>query len=233
MKHLLFIFLIGLSPKLALGQSEPDKECLSKVVIQSSRADYVYPGDNYIAIALPGVSMDTCVVSIEGGPAIKKIDCNSYIITVKSEPVLDPEQALIPEFLVMIKNLAGQIIGQQKFIVYNFPPPIAFLGNKYHGGEIVYNKFNDQKLLNAVMDYHYTKYCYNCEVISFSLIRITKDRITTIAQNKGPYFNAEVGGMVQRAEPGDTYMFSDILSKCPLSIGETVSNILKFYILDQ
>ena len=232
-KQLIFLLVLCLSPKFVLGQSRPEQKCLSKVAIQNSRSNFVYPGKNYVTIALPGVIMDSCIVSIEGRPTIKKEECNSYIITVPIDSIIDPELALIPEFLVVVKNKTGEVIGQQKFIVYNFPPPIAIFGNKYHGGELFYKKFNTQKLLNTVMDYHYTRHRYNCEVISFSLIRITKDKITTVAQNKGPYFQADVGEMVQCAEPGDTYIFSDILSKCPPSIGETLSNNLTFHISDQ
>lgn len=68
-----------------------------------------------------------------------------------------------------------------------------------------------------------------CEVVSYSIVRISKDNKVERAENTGARYGSSAQQIVQNAGSGDVYVFSHILAKCP---GDTAPRVLKNVVID-
>lgn len=54
-----------------------------------------------------------------------------------------------------------------------------------------------------------------CDIVEYSLIKISKDGVVQRAQNTGGKFNNSLRPLIDSAQPGDIYWFRKILCRCP------------------
>lgn len=54
-----------------------------------------------------------------------------------------------------------------------------------------------------------------CDIVEYSLIKISKDGVVQRAQNTGGKFNDSVRPLIDSALPGDIYWFRKIMCRCP------------------
>ena len=147
--------------------------------------------------------------------------------------MLDPENPEEdPEVWIAVKDGHGRLLAKQKFMILDFPAPIASLDGKYEGrAPLEANKFRECSFLKTAMDLSLTGYCSDCKVLSFTVIHVSKDEKSTELQNNGLYFNESVKSLIQKAVPGDMFLFTDITSHCGVGIiKEKMSNALIFNI---
>lgn len=98
------------------------------------------------------------------------------------------------------------------FRIKTFPDPGVYLGSKT-GGKMGVGEFRAQHgiyapILNMDID-------ANCEMISYQLIRISGKEDPVTIDNTGPRFGPAAQNLVDRAIPGDIYVFEDIRVMCP------------------
>ncbi|WP_373549139.1 GldM family protein [Haliscomenobacter sp.] len=59
-----------------------------------------------------------------------------------------------------------------------------------------------------------------CDIIEYSIIKISKDGLVQRAKNTGGKFNDSIRPLIDSAQPGDIYWFRKILCRCPGNIAE-------------
>ncbi len=59
-----------------------------------------------------------------------------------------------------------------------------------------------------------------CDIVEYSIIKISKDGVVQRAKNMGGRFNDSIRPLIDSAQPGDIYWFRKILCRCPGNIAE-------------
>jgi hypothetical protein len=231
MKKIIFTLWMFFSAQILPGQNASD--CPRTMVVQNHRHHFLYPGANYLSISIPGILIDTCTISLLGPATIESSNCSDIYFFIHLKPIVDPENpAEEPEVWIEVKDAQGNILAKQKFVIVDFPAPIAFLDGKFSGRvPLEASKFKECSFLKTNMDHLLTGYCSDCKVLSFTVIQVGKDGKSMVLQNIGPYFNAGVKSLIQKAAPGDMFLFTEITSECGVGIiKEKISNALVFKI---
>lgn len=229
MKKVRLALLVFFYVQILQGQDATD--CPTTMVVQNHRHHFLYPGSNYLSISIPGILMDTCAIFLLGPATIEKRNCSDIYIFTNLKPILDPENPVeMPEVWIEVKDGYGHLLAKQKFIIRDFPAPIATLEGKFSGRvELEASRFRECSFLKTTMDHLLTGYCSDCKVLSFTVMQVPKHEKPTLLQNNGPYFNDAVKKLIQAAMPGDLYLFTDIISECGISmVKEKTSNALIF-----
>lgn len=229
MKKVCLALLVFFYVQILQGQDATD--CPTTMVVQNHRHHFLYPGSNYLSISIPGILMDTCAIFLLGPATIEKRNCSDIYIFTNLKPILDPENPVeMPEVWIEVKDGYGHLLAKQKFIIRDFPAPIASLNGLHEkSGELEASKLVESTFLKTTMDHSLTGYCSDCKVLSFTVMQISKDENPKRLKNIGSYFSDAVKQLVQAAMPGDLYLFTDIISVCGVSmVKEKTSNALIF-----
>ncbi len=164
--------------------------------------------DNPISVQVAGLSPADIEVKGLEGVSVKEVSVGRYVATVAK-----PGEVQI--------SVAGPGIGRiYIFRVKRIPDPVARLSNKT-GGLMGNGEFKAQGGVAAFLDNF--DFDATCAIVGFELTYIAKRSEPITVTNSGPRYTNKSRELVNRAKPGDTYIFTYIKAKCPGD--EVVRNI--------
>ncbi len=183
------------------------------VTISAAKMNVLYKGvDNPIEVSAAGTSSNQINVSLDGPGSIKRNADNTYTVNL-----LNTARAGTKCF---INVSAGGASSKREFRIKAIPDPIPRLGavktNKLGNGE-----FKAQLGVGAHLDNF--DFDAKCDIVGFNLIRTSKGEDLMEVTNVGPRFSGEAARVINMAKPGNTYVFTNIRTRCP---GDEVSRPL-------
>ncbi len=158
--------------------------------------------ENPVAISAAGVpSAQLKVDASGGGITLSKKDGGSYIATVTT-----PGECNI--------NLSGGGLTPTpfKFRVKRIPTPIPMLSDK-RGGAMPNGIFKAQQGVIPVLENF--DFEAKCQIQSFNLVYVAPRQDAKIEVNTGGRFAPNTLALIQKAKPGDRYLFELIKGRCP------------------
>ncbi|MDX1938994.1 MAG: GldM family protein [Saprospiraceae bacterium] len=183
----------------AFGSVFAQKELVVSVAIDKMNVLYIGV-DNPVTVAVSGISNEDIKVSSEDLKVIPQGD-GKYIL-----------QASKPGEAIIKVESNGKLLKESIFRVKRIPDPMPLLGRS-SGGKIQAEEFKKQKELKALLANF--DFDAQCEIESFSLIRIARREDAVEAINKSNVFQQASLDLIQQASSGDTYYFHNIKVKCP------------------
>lgn len=171
--------------------------------VSAEKMNVFYIGvDNPVAVSAAGVSSNALTVSGAGGGInMNKVSGGKYNVTVAS-----PGEATI--------TVAGGPLTATafKFRVKRIPDPVAKLGGKTSGG-IGNGEFKAQAGVIPTLEGF--DFDAKCNIQGFQLVRVAPRQDAEIAVNNGGRFEGKAVDLINKAKPGDRYLFEDIKARCP------------------
>ncbi len=171
--------------------------------VSAEKMNVFYIGvDNPVSVSAAGVSSNALQVSGSGaGINMEKQGVGKYNVTVST-----------PGEAVITVSGGGLQATAFKFRVKKIPTPVPMLGNK-RGGNIPNGEFKAQQGIIPVLENF--DFDAKCTIQGFQLVRVAPRQDAEIALNQGGRYNAPVQALIDKAKPGDRYLFEDIKGKCP------------------
>ncbi|MCB9327504.1 MAG: hypothetical protein H6572_02340 [Lewinellaceae bacterium] len=177
------------------------------VAISASKMNVFYIGvDNPVEISAAGVPSNQIKVSMSGsgGGTINRNGDGTYTVKV-TKPTTVSESAKI--------NVSAPNLNASKdFRVKRIPDPRPMLGSE-GGGSIGNGTFKAQ--LGIYPKLENFDFEAKCDITEFLLVRAAKRQDPEFAKVSGGRYDAKSKGLVDKATPGDKYIFQNIKCKCP------------------
>ncbi len=163
--------------------------------------------DNPVSILVRGVPEAEIKIETSENLTIKKEGSISYTVRAST-----PGEGTI---IVSGGNLKPLTF---RYRVKRIPDPTVLLGAQLFPGTISSGTFQAQKgiaalLLNFDMD-------ARCDMLSYKVIQVRNGQFEAEVSNTGVRFTTEARTLINKAEPGDIYIFENVKVKCP---GDIVS----------
>ncbi len=114
-----------------------------------------------------------------------------------------------------------------EYNIKRIPDPVAYLGSQ-NSGSMPAGQFRAQGGVVALLDGF--DYDASCEIIGFELVYIARRSDPIQVANIGATYTASASNLINRARPGDIYIFNNVRARCP---GDAVSrqiNSMAFFI---
>jgi GldM C-terminal domain len=167
-------------------------------------------------------------------------------VSISSQIFIDPENmggdagATITkdgsDFIVKVDKRSEIEIGVQTkhgIVKRRFPakpiPAVPAFGKFFRGGTVSAIAFKESKGMVAWVEC--CDFDARCEMVEYSILRITRKNQVERAVNKGGPLNDTANQLIQAAKPGDLYWFRNIEYKCPgdegTQYGEDISIEIK------
>ncbi len=189
------------------------------VSVSATKMNVFYIGvDNPVEISAAGVSSNALQVSMSGGGegTIKRGSDGTYIVNVK-------KQTRINEF-AKINVAAPGIRVAKDFRVKKIPDPVPTLSGK-KGGQMGNGTFRAQQALIPTLEGF--DFDARCSIRGFTMIRAAKRQDPETSINKGGKFVQKTKDLVNKAKPGDIFVFDNIKCDCPGdAVGRTLSSVV-------
>jgi gliding motility-associated protein GldM len=171
--------------------------------VSASKMNVFYMGvDNPVEIAVAGVSSNQIQVNMTGGTINRNGD-GTY--TVRGSA---PGKATV-------SITAPGLTYSKEFKVKPFPSPVPILsgsGNK-KGGKIGDGELKAYSGVSGLLENF--DFDARCNITEFLLIRQAKRQDPEFEPNSGGAYSAKAQAMINKAVPGDNYLYQDIKCKCP------------------
>ncbi len=186
------------------------------IAVALEKMNVFYIGvDNPVAISAAGISTVDLKVSATG-INITKLQGSNYKVTATT-----PGDASI--------TVSGPGVTQTfKYRVKRIPDPMALLGTKHNSKAMPNGEFKAQGGIAAVLQNF--DFDVRCDVVGFKVGYLKKRADPIEKTNSGARWSGDVGDLVQKAAPGDTYFFDEIKAKCPGDAAPRELNALVFKI---
>ncbi|MTB52551.1 GldM family protein [Lewinella sp. W8] len=129
----------------------------------------------------------------------------------------------------LIVRQAGQSLTRNnfRFVVKRIPSPVAKLGSS-QSGLMGSGEFRAQAGIQVeIEDFHFDTIC---DVVSFKMTYLANRQDAIPALNRGARFSSQSRTLINRAKPGDLYLFEDVRVKCPGDTGSRTVNAMVFKI---
>lgn len=186
-------------------------------VIGLDRMNVFYCGvDNPVSILVRGVP--EAEVRIEASGVTIKKDGNMHYAVRASTP---------GEGSITISGGKLQPV-TFKYRVKRTPDPEVLLGAAHWGRNISSGEFKAQGGLAAVMSGF--DVCGNCEMVSYKVSRLRNGQLLAEAINNRARYEAAAQAIINAAQPGDTYIFDEVKTRCPGDIAARALAGLTFVI---
>lgn len=193
------------SKELASEIKNEGAKPLKSVTVKLLKMNVFYIGvDNPISIRGLGAKLEDMTMSCSGGGCnMKKVSDGMYNITVTS----------VGEARIGIYDGKG-FSETFKFSVKRIPDPLALLiMNKGIDGKISAGEFRaKQGIIAHVANFDFD---VKCKIQAYELTRITQNGKRTKSLNRDDRYTEESVGLVDKASPGDIYIYTNIKAKCP------------------
>lgn len=171
------------------------------VTVAADKMNVMYIGvDNPISVSAAGVRTGDLRVSAEG-TTLQKINGNKYM----ARPTT-PGKAKI------IVSGGGLNPTTFDYRIKRIPDPTLKLGRST-GGRMGNGEFKAHKGPVALLENF--DFEARCNIASFELVRLNRDKEARVSQNTGGKYNPETLALVQQAKVGDTYFFNEMKVRCP------------------
>ncbi len=100
-----------------------------------------------------------------------------------------------------------------KYRVKRIPDPVPMLGAKHRSGSMGNGEFKAQGGIAAILENF--DFDAKCDIVGFEATYLPKRQDPIGRQNAGARWSGDVGELISKAKPGDSYFFDDIKCKCP------------------
>ncbi len=190
---------------LAFSFAEERRFC----VIGLDKVNVLYRGiDNPLRLLVRGVTDDELKIETEG-ITLTPGGASYYSARAGDQPIAN------------IRVSGGKLEPVNfSFRVKSFPNPELMLGSK-RGGEMKATEFRAQQGIYAQINC--CGFDAKCEMVSYVVTRFDAQKSKNRFTNTGARFTPEVRPLIDRAQAGDTYIFSEVNVRCP---GDKVARIL-------
>lgn len=171
--------------------------------VAAEKMNVFYIGvDNPVAISAAGIPSAQLKVDASGsGITLSRQSGGKYIATVTN-----PGEANIT------LSGGGLQATSFKFRVKRIPTPIPMLSDK-RGGAMPNGVFKAQQGVIPVLENF--DFEAKCNIQSFNLVYVAPRQDAKIEMNTGGRFSANTLSLVQKAKPGDRFLFEQIKGRCP------------------
>jgi hypothetical protein len=159
--------------------------------------------ENPISVSAAGVSTNSLnVTGSGGGITLTPAGAGKFIVKATS-PTNDAKIVV-----------SGQGLPPTTFNyrVKRIPDPVAKIAGRVDG-EIGNGEFKAQTGVAAFLENF--DFDAKCLIQSFRVVYIARRQDAVIVQNDGPLFGAQAKDVINRAKPGDQYIFDEIKARCP------------------
>ena len=177
------------------------------VTVSPSKMNVFYIGvPNPVEISAAGVPSSQINVSMSGtgGGTIKANGDGTYVVNV-TRPTKKGEHANI--------NVSAPGMNEvRNFRVKRIPDPVPKL-SKSRGGAMTSGEFKIQPGVFPVLENF--DFDARCQIKGYRVVRIPKRQDPQLEQNIGGKYKSNVAAVVNKAKPGDTYLFDNIKCTCP------------------
>ena len=171
------------------------------VAVSLDKMNVFYIGvENPVSVSAAGVSSNEVKVSASGVNISNK-GGGHFVVTAST-----PGEATLTVS-------GGGATSSFKYRVKRIPDPVPLLGAQHKSGSMNNGTFRAQGGIAAVLQNF--DFDAKCDVVGFEMTYLPKRQDPITAQNGGARWSGQVGDMVQKAKPGDSYFFDDIKCKCP------------------
>ena len=185
--------------------------------VSADKMNVFYVGvDNPITVSAAGVSTNDLRVTAEGG-SISNTGKGSYNVKVTN----------IGGTCNIV--LSGKDFPSSKypFRIKRIPDPTARVGGSL-GGAIGNGTFKAQQGVEARLENF--DFDARCVIQGFVIKYIARRQDPEQAVNSGSRFSGPAQGLVQKAKPGDIYVFDNVKARCPGDAAGRTINSLSFNI---
>ncbi|MDQ3142013.1 MAG: hypothetical protein M3Q56_07180 [Bacteroidota bacterium] len=171
--------------------------------VAAEKMNVFYIGvDNPVAISAAGIPSAQLQVSASGGGiTLTKIGGGKYNATVSSQGEVN-----------ITLTGGGLQATTFKFRAKRIPTPVPKLSGQ-RGGGIANGVFKAQQ--GIIPDLENFDFDAKCQITGFRLVRVAPRQDPDIAVNQGGRFAGEVQSIINKAKPGDRYVFEEIKGRCP------------------
>jgi gliding motility-associated protein GldM len=174
------------------------------VTVSADKMNVFYIGvENPISVSAAGVSSNSLnVTGSGGGITVTRAGSDKYIVKATS-------QTNDARITVSGQGLPATIF---PYRVKRIPDPVAKIANRVDG-DIGNGEFKVQRGIAAILENF--DFDANCTIQSFRVVYIARRQDAVIVQNDGALFGAQAKDVINKAKPGDQYIFDDIKARCP------------------
>lgn len=171
------------------------------VAVSLDKMNVFYIGvENPISVSAAGVSSNEVRVSASGVDVSSK-GGGKYIVTAKT-----PGEATL--------TVSGGGASQKfTYRVKRIPDPVPMLGAKHRSKSMGNGEFKAQGGIAAILENF--DFDAKCDIVGFEATYLPKRQDPIGRQNAGARWSGDVGEMISKAKPGDSYFFDDIKCRCP------------------
>ncbi|HLP95693.1 MAG TPA: GldM family protein [Saprospiraceae bacterium] len=196
MKPLHFVLLFTIVPLAARSQ----------VAVSLDKVNVLYPAgaENIMTVVVSDLPDSILLLEPSLGE-IKRINQGHYVWRICSR---DTNTATL-----IIKDLrSNEVLAEKTYRVNMIPIPEPMLGSKKRHDPRPNGEFKTQGGLALVL----SKFDFDlkCDIVYFDLQYITKNMDSVVKRNAGARWNSEVQELINKAKPGDIYVFYHIAYKC-------------------
>jgi len=177
------------------------------VSVSPTKMNVFYIGvDNPVEVSAAGVPSAKVNVSMSGagGGTIKRASDGTYVVNVT-------KQTRNGEFAKVNVSAPGITVAKD-FRVKRIPDPVPTLSGKV-GGSIGNGELRAQLALIPTLEGF--DFDARCNIVGFQIIRSAKRSDPELNANKGGKFDQQTKALVNKAKPGDIFVFDNIKCKCP------------------
>lgn len=171
------------------------------VAVSLDKMNVFYIGvENPVSVSAAGVSSNDVRVTASGVSVASK-GGGHYIVTATT-----PGEA-------SLTVSGGGASSTFKYRVKRIPDPVPMLGAKHRSKSMGNGEFKAQGGIAAILENF--DFEAKCDIVGFETTYLPKRQDPISKTNGGARWNSEVGAMIEKAKPGDSYFFDDIKCKCP------------------
>lgn len=177
------------------------------VSVSATKMNVFYIGvDNPVEVSAAGVSTNNLKVNMSGAGegVIKRQSDGTYMVNVS-------KQTRNGEFAKINVSAPGVSVSKD-FRVKRIPDPVPTLSGK-KGGSIGNGELRAQQALIPTLEGF--DFDARCSIKGFQLIRSAKREDPVMNTNQGGKFDPKSKELVNKAKPGDIYVFDNIKCNCP------------------
>lgn len=201
---LLILIMITCFSKSILDIKKP------QVAVSTTEYNYLYQGiDNSVTIV---ARQNQAVQANQITAEIDTYDSDEvFYAQVRGKNgqfLINPKQD--GQLTLKVKTRDG--VWEKKFHVRPIEP-VAMFGGKKKNGIMSPGLFRAQGGVIPVLEC--CGFDARCDIVEYSIIKISKEGIVRRAKNTGGKFNDSIRPLIDSALPGDIYWFRKILCRCP------------------
>lgn len=171
------------------------------IAVSASKMEVLYVGvDNPLFVAAAGIPSQEVRVGATGA------------VISRTGPMFFEVQVAQPG-QVAIDVEAGSLRYTSIFRAKPIPDPTPFFGGLTLSEQMDADKFKSQGGVGLMLNNF--DFDVKCDMLAYEVVRIAPDGARESAMNEGPRFGEAARALIDKAAPGDLYLFRSIRGQCP------------------